>query len=175
MSIKEKWHTLDSQKRFLLSYPFFFLLLFGLFYWGEYWQGFEFAKAIDIFHRDTIMQILSLVVDEPIKGYKVLFDNHTRLVITPECNGLVPFLMLAAAILAYPSSIKLKLKWLLIAYISFMVANIVRLIGVYFAIKSFGVESFYIAHDIIGNLFLIALGAFIFFQYLGNIYANKTY
>ncbi len=175
MSIKEKWLSLDAQKRFLLSYPFFFLLLFGLFYWGEYWQGFEFAKAIDIFHRDIIMQILSLVVDEPIEGYKVLFDSHTRLVITPECNGLVPFLMLAAAILAYPSSLKLKIKWLLIAYISFMIANILRLIGVYLAIKYFGVNIFHVAHDIIGNIVLIALGAFIFFKYLGNIYAQKTH
>ncbi len=174
MSIIEKWRSLDSQKRFLLSYPFFFLLLFGLFYWGKYWQGFEFARTIDIFHRDIIMQILALVVDEPIKNYGILFGNH-RLLITPECNGLIPFLMLAAAILAYPSSLKLKIKWTLIAYISFMIINIIRLIWVYFAMKIFGVDSFYIAHDIIGNILLIALGAFIFFQYLGSIYAKKEH
>ncbi len=158
---------MSIKSKFIIAYFLSLIILFIIFYWGEYWNYSIIGDYIDKFHRDIIMKILLFFVNDPVVDkYDILLDNRTKLMITPECNGLIPFLIIEAAILAAPTSIKCKIIWSFVSYIIFMIANILRLIIVYLVVKKFGVDSFFLIHDVIGNIFLIIVGIFLFFKYL---------
>ena len=166
MSIGSRWRGLRASDKFLFSYPFWLLLLFGLFYWGSYWDLSPIGKAIDSAHRAVIMALLDNTLVNQIIGYEIVVSPHYRIVITPECNGLVPYFIYLAAVLAYPKRWLCKLKWALIGYFVIMVANFVRLVGVTEVVNGFGEASFYYVHDIAGNLLLITVGTLLFLFYL---------
>jgi len=172
VSIVKKWHSLSPSNRFLISYPIWFLTLFGIFYWGKYWDYSIIGKVVDSTIRDIIMAILELFVNEPIVNYDIIMNPKYHIVITPECNGLIPYFILLAAILAYPCSIKRKLLWLISTFFIFFIANIIRLITVIEVVRRFGAESFYYIHDIGGNIFLVAVGSILFLRYLKGCYEN---
>jgi len=173
VSIASRWKSLRAADRFLITFPIWLLVLFGLFYWGRYWDLSPIGRAIDTLHRTIIMELLDSVLTNRIIGFEIVISPHYRIIITPECNGLVPYLIYLAALLAYPKAWWCKVKWALIGYFVIMVANLIRLIGVTEAVNSFGSRSFYYVHDIAGNILLIGVGSLLFFLYLRGCYVKK--
>ena len=172
MSIIDRWKVLDAQKRFLIAYPFWFIILFGVFYWGKFWDLSIIGKAIDSSLRTQIMDILKLFIDNKIvNSYEIVINPHYSLIITPECNGLIPYFIYLAGVLAYPSTIAQKLFWGVLGYIVFFVVNIIRLLVVTYVVNIYGYKSFFYIHDIGGNLLLIAVGLLMFKGFL--FYAQK--
>ncbi len=166
MSIIKKWRQIPPSNRFLIAYPFWFLLLFGLFYWGKYWSLSPVGQFLDSIQREIIMGILNALLDNKISNYDIIINSGYRVVITPECNGLVPYFIFLAAVLAYPKELKCKIIWAVIGYLVFSVVNLIRLYLVTQAVNSFGADIFFLAHDIGGNLLLIVTGGFMFLKYL---------
>ena len=168
MSIVKKWHSLDRYNRFLISYPFWFLLLFGLFYWGKYWSLSPIGEYLDHLQRDFIMMVLNTLLDNKIVNYDIIINPRYHVVITPECNGFVPYFIFLAGILAYPCSIKNKIFWAILGYVIFTFVNLLRLYIVTEAVNKWGADIFFYIHDIGGNLLLIITGAALFFKYLNS-------
>ena len=162
----EKSSTQDSSKRFLLLYFFWLLILFAIFYWGSYWSASKLGYYIDYYQRDFIMQILDSLLDNKIVNYDIIINPKYHVVITPECNGLVPYFIFLAGVLAYRCNFFKKLLWLLGGYIIFSLINLIRLYAVVEIVNRFGGKYFFIAHDIGGNLLLVATGAICFLIYL---------
>ena len=173
MSIRSHWRALGASEKFFIAFPIWLLVLFGLFYWGRYWDLSPIGQVIDSAHRTVIMALLDNTLANRIIGYEIVISPHFRIVITPECNGLVPFFIYLAALLAYPKRWWYKLKWALIGYIVIMAANFIRLVGVTEVVNGFGEASFYYVHDIAGNILLITVGSLLFLFYLRGCHAKK--
>ena len=166
MSIKNNWLNLSPNTKFIISYFFWFLILFGIFYWGKYWSYSPIGKIIDFYIRKEIMTILDSFLQNKILNYNIVINPKYHIVITPECNGLIPYLILLSAIVAYSCKIAIKIFWAILGFIIFFIANIIRLIVVVEVVNSYGSEAFYYIHDIAGNIFLIIIGMILFTSYL---------
>ena len=166
MSIKSWWSSIDKSTKFLISYPFWFLLIFGLFYWGRYWDLSVIGKYLDYFQRSIIMAILDPLIPNRIENYDIVINSNYRLVITPECNGFVPYFIYLSAILAYPKGLKAKLIWAIIGYFVFSFVNLIRLYVVTELVNRFGAEYFFYFHDIGGNALLVVTGMLLFVNFL---------
>ena len=165
MSIDNR-DSLESSNKFLISYFIWFVILFGIFYWGSYWSASKVGYYIDYYQRDFIMQVLDSLLDNRVINYDIVINPKYHVVITPECNGLVPYFIFLAGVLAYSCSFFKKLLWLLGGYIIFTLINLIRLYAVVEIVNRFGGKYFFIAHDIGGNLLLVATGAICFLIYL---------
>lgn len=157
--------SVDSN-RFIITFFIWIAILFGLFYWGKYWTYSPVGEAIDGYIRSLIMPILSSILDNAIIDYDIVINSEYRVVITPECNGLIPYLMILSAILAYNGSIFKKAAWAILSFFIFFAVNILRLFLVVNIVSEFGTNYFYFIHDIIGNLLLVSTGLFIFLSYI---------
>lgn len=150
-------------QRFIMYYFLFLGLLFGVFYTPI----FELSFHVNNLQTEWILKALSLfLAPEQLKGHDIWINPQYKIVITRACNGVIPILFLYASILAYPSSIRHKLLWLIIGYVAFFSVNIVRILWVVFVTQEGeGYKDFYWSHDIVGNsmLMLTGLGLFIVF------------
>ncbi len=166
MSIVNWYKNMHPSDRFLITLPFWLIVLFGLFYWGKFWSYSPIGEALDSFQRGTIMPILDAFIDKPIKEFNIFINPKYSIVITPECNGLVPYLIILASILAYSCKLIRKIIWAIVAYIVIYIVNLIRLIVVVKVVEIFGEDYFYLIHDIGGNALLIITGGLLFLLYL---------
>lgn len=166
MSIIDKWHSLDDSNKFLIAYPFWFLLLFGVFYWGTYWSMSPIGHYLDTLQRDIIMSVLDSTLDNQIQNFDIVINSRYHVVITPECNGFVPYYIYLAGVLAYSCSLKRKVIYGIIGYFILSLVNLIRLYVVTQIVNKFGADSFFWAHDVGGNLLLIITGMSLFWLYL---------
>jgi len=166
LSVIKAYKNLNASNRFLVNFPLWLLFLFGVFYWGKYWSYSPIGEYLDSTIRASIMPILDTFLDNPIIDYDIVINPKYRVVITPECNGIIPYLMILSAILAYPCKITQKIVWAILSFFIFFIINIIRLYIVAIVVSKYGTNWFYLIHDIGGNLLLIITGATIFLLYL---------
>jgi exosortase/archaeosortase family protein len=148
-------------KKFILLYWLNIILLFSLFYWDIS----PIAEILNQLQTDLTTYIVSLTLnDEIIKGYEIIINSHYSLVIEKACNGMVPYLFFLASIIAFPSTLSHKIKWVLVGYTIITTINIFR-IWLVAKLVLVEVDNFSLAHDFIGNaiLIFIALTMFILF------------
>ena len=166
MSIGSRWKSIEPSNRFLIAYPIWFLILFGLFYWGSYWSASPIGYYLDSLQREMIMGVLDSLLDNQIVGYDIVINPQYHVVITPECNGFVPYFIFLAGVLAYPCRLASKLFWLVFGYLIFTVVNLIRLYIVTVVVNNYGADYFFLIHDIGGNVLLIVTGMVSFLIYL---------
>ena len=100
-----------------------------------------------------------------VVGIDIMISPRYKIIITQACNGIIPYLIYMAGVLAYNSRLTHKLKWLLIGYAVISFINLIRLlIVVYFV--TINPEYLWISHDIFGNALLMATGLLLFYLYL---------
>lgn len=172
MSIRDGWLSIRPSNRFLFAYPFWLAILFGIFYWGTYWELSPIGHYLDSLQRAGVMELLNALLPNHIVNHDIIISSHYHIIITPECNGLVPYYIYLAAVLAYANSLWCKLEWAFLGYIVISIANMVRLVAVVFVVNKFGQNSFYFIHNIIGNILLIAVGSALFLLYLKRCHAK---
>ena len=104
---------------------------------------------------------------EQLQGINIWINPQYKIIINQACNGIIPILFLFASILAYPSTLWLKIFWMSIGYIIFSLVNVVRiLLVVYFVEQKGGQENFYWSHDLIGNALLMSVGLGLFILFI---------
>ena len=148
-------------RRFIYLYLSLTALLFALLYWDIS----PVARVINEQQTQMLLYTLDMILpDGQIQGINIIISPRYHVIITQACNGMIPYLVLASAVLAYHKPWVYKLKWLLIGYILFFIINVIRLLIVtYFVTMS--PSYFWISHDIFGNALLMASGLFIFYLY----------
>ncbi len=118
------------------------------------------------------------IFDLPVhfQAESLLLDNGMHLKILHECNGLTPYLLLAAAILAYPTSLQSKALWLLIGYCAVLVINTLRMLFITLVVIDHP-EQFHLVHDWIGrySVALLTLGLFYLYTNYVRIIQKKTF
>jgi len=151
-------------KKFLLSYWLGIAMLFGVFYWDLS----PLSSTINTMQTDLTAYFTSLTLaDDMMNDYRILINEHYSLVIEKACNGMIPYLFFLASIIAFPSTLKHKLKWAVIGYIFITLMNTFR---IWFVTELVLQErnNFSLAHDYIGNGLLILTGLLLFTWFVKN-------
>ena len=144
-------------KIFILKYWLGIALLFTIFYW-------EFSPLSSINYIQTSLTIILTSLRLPaemMSNHEIFITKNYVLVIEKACNGTVPYLFFLASILAFPSTLGYKIKWVVIGYILIVFVNIFRI----WLVTQFVLDSrdnFSLAHDFLGNLLLIVSALILF-------------
>ena len=145
-------------KKFLLSYWLGIALLFG----GFYWNLSPLSSTINLFQTNLTAYFTSLTLAEDMmKDYHILINAQYSLVIEKACNGMIPYLFFLASIIAFPSTLIHKVKWVIMGYIFISLMNVFR---IWFVTQLVLQErqNFSLAHDYLGNGLLILTGLLLF-------------
>jgi len=121
----------------------------------------------DVQTQLTLSTLNLFLAPEQLKGVDIWINTSYKIVITQACNGMIPILFLYASIMAYPSTFKHKVLWMLLGYVLFFVVNIVRiLLVVYVTENGKGQGDFYWSHDLVGNTLLLVTGLGLFIAFI---------
>jgi len=147
-------------KQFIALYFLFLVLLFVLFYAP--------TSAVSTVLNDgqtnlTLMMLELFLKPHQLQGVDIWINPQYKIIITQACNGAIPILFLFASILAYPSTFRHKVLWMLIGYVVFSLVNVLRILLVVNVTQiGEGQRDFYWSHDIIGNIMLMFAGLILF-------------
>lgn len=150
---------------FFIRFLFWLVLLFVLFFI----ESFSPLYVVQAWQTELTIYLTYLWIhyfDIPVNmiGNTVYLDNGFKIWILDACNGLIAYLLLAVAILAYPTTWVYRLIWLVEGYFYLLLANSLRIDFVIY-ITMFDAGYFYCAHDCVGMLAMgvIILAFFILF------------
>ena len=150
-------------KRFALLYPVMLLLLFALLYADTSFL----SKGPNAWQGELTLALLGLGLEPgQLQGNEIIINPSYRLIITQACNGMIPILFYWASVIAYPSGLLYKLLWLAIGYSVISLVNVMRILLVTYMLTKGGRENFELAHDVIGNAILMAIGLLLFVLFI---------
>ena len=93
------------------------------------------SEAVSIFARTTanLTAMVLTVLGESVRVDGVsLYSPLLNMRIVSECTAITPTIVFAAAVLAFPSSISIKLKGLLLGIVALYLVNLVRVVSLYY-------------------------------------------
>ncbi len=154
---------------FVLRFAIWSLLLIALIYFEDL-SPFYF---ISVMQTDATIQVTDFWInhfDIPVRleGNTVIFDHGLQLLILNECNGLMPFLLYLAAILAYPTRYLVKTKWFIGGMIVLLTLNMVRIVLITLVVIVYP-DSFHLAHDIVGRYSIGAVTLYLFYFFTTRV------
>ena len=148
-------------KEFGYRYMALLPLLFALFYW----ELSPVAEFVNHYQTKMTLYFLEWGLEEgQLQGIDIMVNPHYKIIITKACNGMIPILVLFAAIVAYPVNWMPKIWWMLIGYLVLTGINIARLLMVAHFVKK--QVDFPLYHDLFGNLLLMLTGLLLFYLFL---------
>jgi len=149
---------------FTLRFAIWSALLFSLIYFEEF-SPFYFVHT---FQTNATIYITDLWIDYfqiPVQlvGNTVIFQHGLQLRILNACNGLTPFVLYLAAILAYPTRYKQKISWFFGGMIVLLTLNMIRIMLITIYVTHVP-DGFNCAHNIVGR-YSIGTSALLLFYY----------
>lgn len=108
-----------------------------------------------------------------LEGYTVYLSHPFQIWIVDSCNGLTAYLLLAAAILAYPTHSRVKTLWLMETYLILAFLNSLRITLVIYATQ-WDSDYFYCAHDCIGRYSFIVMTLLLFVFFSQRVKSNQN-
>lgn len=128
------------------------------------------SEFLNEYQTNLTMFFLSFFIDNNIiEGTTVIINSAYKVLITDECNGLLPLISIFSAILAYSAPIMHKIKWLIYIYVVYFIINVLRILIVIYVAFEYGYKSFFWTHDIFGNGLLISFGLLSFYFFIKTI------
>jgi len=157
--------------KFLLTYWLGILIFFGIFYW----EISPISSSVNQVQTDLTTYLTSLTLPSNIiHNYHIFINDNYSLVIEKACNGTIPYLFFLASIIAFPSTILHKLKWILLGYLIIVAMNTFRIwMVIEMVLKE--QSNFSLAHDYIGNSLLIATGLMLFVWFVKSRKAQTVH
>jgi len=153
---------MSPARRFVFAYLGGVALLFGLFYLDTN----PLSHWINEAQRQMLLDMLKATLGEDrIRGIDILAHPKFRIFITQACNGLIPYYLYLAAVLAYPVRWSRRLLWALIGYGVITLVNLLRLLFVTAMVER-APSNFPWSHDLVGNLMLMATGLVLFLAFV---------
>ncbi len=153
---------------FVLRFAIWSLLLFALIYFTD--SPFYF---INVFQTDATIFVTDFWINHfnipvTLEGNTVVFDHGLHLLILNECNGLTPLILYLAAILAYPTRYRIKVRWLLGGMIVLLTLNMVRIVMITLVVILYP-DSFRWAHDFVGRYGIGAVTLYLFYFFTTHV------
>ena len=145
--------------RYLVWLAFLFFLL--------YFDTNPISHWINEAQRSLLLDALRWVLGEDrIRGVDILAHPKFRIIVTRACNGLIPFYLYMAGVLAFPYVHWFcKILWGVVGYGILSTVNLGRLLFVT-SMTQRAPENFHWSHDIAGNLILMSAGLSLYWIYL---------
>lgn len=172
--VRAKVLSLNRKERlcmlwFVLRYAIWSLLLFALVFFETY-SPFYF---INVFLTDATIYITGLwitfmEIPVTLSGNSMLFEHGMHLLILNECNGLTPLLLYLAAILAYPTRYRIKIKWFVGGTIVLLTLNMVRIVLITLLVIDHP-DSFEFAHNVVGRYAIGAVTLYLFYFFTTHV------
>jgi len=136
---------------FVLRFAIWSMLLFGLIYFQDFSPLYIINKMqteATVFVTQSWVEYCHIAVR--VDNETVIFDHGLQLLILDACNGMAPFLLYLAAMLAYPTRYSIKTVWFLGGMAFLFTLNMLRIMLITLAVIAYP-ESFEWAHDIVGR------------------------
>lgn len=151
-------------KRFIALYFLYVGFLLSFFVLGNTYL----SLIINTFQSNLTLIFLDFfLADNQLQGIDIWISSDYKIIISHACNGLLSLILFYASIWAYPSTLILKIIWMIIGYIVLFIVNVFRISWVVFVTKNGnGQEDFYWSHDIVGNIFLMLVGLGLFVTFI---------
>ena len=146
-----KHSSFSVQTWFMLRYLFWSCTLFILIYFENISPLYilnTLQTSLSIYLTQLWIEILHLPIQ--VSNEVFTYTHGFKLTIVKECNGLIAFLLLTAAILSYPISLRKQFKCILIAYFLILLGNTIRLDYIVYEIVD-STKNFTFAHEVIGR------------------------
>ena len=160
---------------FVLRFAIWSLLLIGLIYFDGY-SPFYFITELQtdatIFITD--LWINSFDIPVTLAGNTVIFTHGLELMILNECNGLTPFILYLAAILAFPTRYPTKAVWFLGGMILLLTLNMLRIILITLYVIDYP-EGFECAHNLVGRYSIGAITLYLFYIFTTHVKTCTPY
>ena len=120
------------------------------------------SEAVVIFARTTahLTAMALSVLGETVRVEGVsLYSPQLNMLIVSECTAITPTMVFVAAVLAFPSSVSVKLKGLLLGIVALYLINLVRVVSLYY-IGIHAPDQMEFAHIVVWQtvMVLIAIG-----------------
>lgn len=143
-----------------------YLLVISFLFIFFYFEFFPLAQIINDWQIDLSSLLISFTLEENIiQGNRINVGHNFTLIIDKACNGLTPYFFLLSSIIAFPSTLQHKIKWIVIGYFTLSLLNVFRIWFItQFVLQSS--QNFVLAHDYLGNLFLVLTTLLLFFAFI---------
>ena len=149
-------------KRFILLYLGMLVFLFLFFYADTS----VISERLNAWQGELTLALLDLGLKPgQVQANEILISPTYKIIITQACNGMIPILFYWASLIAYPASLAHKFVWALIGYLLISAVNVLRILFVAHMVKG-GRENFELAHDVIGNTFLMVTVLLLFILFI---------
>jgi len=149
-------------RKFIILY----WLNIALFFLVLYFDISPIANIINPLQTDFTANLVSFTLDKnQIIGHEIIINKHYKLIIEKACNGLIPYIFFLASIFAFPSTLRHKIKWSIIGYITITAINTFRIWLVTKLVLA-QADNFSLAHDFIGNAILILTAIVLFILFI---------
>jgi len=140
-------------KHFLLRYVTAVLVLM-LF---EYVDFTGLSEMLNRWQTQITLYGISYFIDASyISSDMLIVSSQLKLQITQACNGMLPFFFYLAGVAASRTSLWEKLLWSIIGYVVITIANVGRIVSVYYLSKT-DPTWFDPAHHVAGNLLMVSV------------------
>jgi len=158
---------------FFVRYFLWLILLFVLFFI----ESFSPLYFVQNLQTDLTIYLTKLWIDGfdiPVKmvGNTIFLDHGFNIWILNDCNGLAAYLLFAVAIIAYPTSWRSRLIWLLEGYLYLLVINSIRIDFVIY-LTMFDANYFECVHDCIGRICMVATTMILFMLFTLRVQVTR--
>ncbi len=160
---------------FVLRFAIWSLLLIGLIYFEAYSPFFfitELQTDATIYVTKLWIELFHIPV--VLTGNTMTFNHGLELRILNECNGLTPFILYLAAILAYPTRYAAKINWFIGGMIILLTLNFIRIVLITQLVIVYP-ESFDWAHNIVGRYSIGAITLYLFYFFTTHVSTCTPY
>ena len=138
------------------------MLLFSVLYWDIS----PLANIINQWQVKLSSLLTSLTLDNnAMQNNHIFISSNLTLIIDKSCNGFIPYFFFLASIVAFPSSIKHKIKWAILAYVLLSLLNVFRIWFITQVVMK-SENNFSLAHDYLGNIFLVFSALILFIGFI---------
>ena len=113
----------------------------------------------------------STLADTLALGFR---QNGFFVTVTRECSGLMPMLMYAAAVIAFPSLLKAKIIGLVYGFVILQITNVTRLISLAYVGQLYGEDTFNLVHERFWPVVFYIAIVLLFLQWLSRLERPAT-
>jgi len=155
--------TVSPFKKFVLYFSITLILLFLLLYFEHFSPLFfinQWQTDLTVYLTKTWIDFFNLPLF--LNDATVYYQHGLELQILNDCNGLVPFLFTASALLAFPSSMNKKIYWLFISYLVILFINTIRIDAILYHVIAHP-ENFKFVHEIVGRYLMASVALLLFY------------
>jgi len=160
---------------FTLRFAIWSFLLLALIYFENYSPFYfitELQTSATVYATQLWIEFFHIPVT--LTGNTMRFSHGLELMILNECNGLTPFILYLAAILAFPTRYRAKINRFFGGMVLLLTLNFIRIILITLYVIDYP-EGFECAHNIVGRYSIGTITLYLFYLFTTHVKTCTPY